>query len=111
MKDFEISHSAAQRLLSMAETGVVSPPEGGLRISVRGGGCSGLSYHMEWCSGPQEGDQTYEKIGARVYVDRRSSLFLRGSELVYESGPMSSMFRIINPNAKSTCGCGESFSV
>lgn len=85
-------------------------PAPGLRIAVRGGGCSGMSYHMEMVPGPQEGDRTFEEGGVRVYVDRKSMLFLKGSGLVWENGLQSAGFKIQNPNAKNTCGCGESFS-
>lgn len=107
---FGVTDSAADRIRAMQAAGEISPC-GGLRISVRGGGCSGLTYAIEWSPGPLEGDQTYENGGVWVYVDRKSSLFLGGSELVYEKTLMTSGFKIVNPNAKSTCGCGESFSV
>jgi len=87
----------------------------GLRISVRGGGCSGLSYHFEMDQ-EREGDHVFkhtwfEDFVEHVYVDRRSMLFLKGSVLVYEAGDFGSQLKVRNPNAKSTCGCGESFSV
>jgi len=107
---FGVTDSAADRILAMQANGELSPC-GGLRISVRGGGCSGLTYSIDWYPGALEGDQTYENGGVRVYVDRKSALFLGGSELVYETSLMTSGFKIKNPNAKSTCGCGESFSV
>lgn len=87
----------------------------GLRISVRGGGCSGLSYHFEMGQ-EKPGDHVFsrtwwEDFVDYVYVDRRSMLFLKGSTLVYEKGDFASLLKLRNPNAKSTCGCGESFSV
>jgi len=110
MIDFVVSDSATARLLQMISAGDLLPSTGGLRVSVRGGGCSGLTYAMDWVSGPSEGDRTFGNGAVRVYVEQKSMLFLGGSELVFDSGLMSSGFKIQNPNAKTTCGCGESFS-
>ncbi len=108
-KSFGISDSASRQLRKlMADRGT---PEAGLRISVKGGGCSGLSYLMDWADGPREKDRIFERDGVRVFIDGKSFLYLAGSELVYEQTLMSSMFKVQNPNVKSTCGCGESFSV
>ena len=86
-------------------------PEAGLRLAVRGGGCSGLSYVLEWAEKPRERDKVFEREGVRVFVDPKSFLYLAGTELVYEQGLMASGFKLNNPNVKSSCGCGESFSV
>lgn len=86
-------------------------PNAGLRIAVKGGGCSGLSYVLEWADQPKEKDKIFERDGARVFVDSKSLLFLSGTEVVYEESFMSSAFKLNNPNVKGTCGCGESFSV
>jgi iron-sulfur cluster assembly protein len=86
-------------------------PDAGLRIAVRGGGCSGLGYHMEWSEQPKERDKVFEREGVRIFVDPKSYLYLMGTELVYEEGLMASGFRLKNPNEKSACGCGESFTV
>lgn len=86
-------------------------PEAGLRIAVRGGGCSGLSYALEWAEKPRERDKIFERDGVRVFVDPKSYLYLIGTELVFESTLMASGFKLNNPNVKASCGCGESFSV
>jgi len=107
-KAIHISDSAflqLQKLLAVRQT-----PLAGLRIEVRGGGCSGLSYGMEWADEPAEGDVLFERSGVRVFIDAKSYLYLAGSELVYVETLTSSGFRLNNPNAKANCGCGKSFS-
>lgn len=80
----------------------------GLRLFVENGGCSGMSYGMEF--GPaQPGDEAVEQDGVRVFVDRESASHLRGSVIDYYDGLTGTGFRIQNPNAKRTCGCGTSF--
>ncbi len=109
LKTFGISEGAAARikvLLAQRNT-----PDAGLRVAVRGGGCSGLAYHMEWTEKPKERDKVFEREGVRVFVDPKSYLYLLGTEIVYESTLMASGFKLNNPNVKSACGCGESFSV
>ncbi|HEY1849582.1 MAG TPA: iron-sulfur cluster assembly accessory protein [Candidatus Binataceae bacterium] len=85
-------------------------PESGLRVKVVGGGCSGLQYRMEIDSA-KERDKVFERDGARLIVDKKSFLYLNGSELDYGEDLMAAGFRLVNPNAKRTCGCGESFVV
>jgi iron-sulfur cluster assembly protein len=81
-----------------------------LRIGVKGGGCSGFSYHMEFTDAARPQDERYEFHGLQVVVDPRSLELLRGIELDYPEG-IHSGFRWANPNATRSCGCGESFSV
>ena len=95
-----------QKLLAERQT-----PDAGLRLAVRGGGCSGLAYVMEWAEKPREKDKIFERDGVRVFVDPKSYLYLLGTEIVYESTLMASGFKLNNPNVKGSCGCGESFSV
>ncbi len=95
-----------QRLLAERQT-----PEAGLRIAVKGGGCSGLAYHMEWAEKARERDKVFEREGVRVFIDPKSYLYLMGTELVFEDGLLASGFKLQNPNEKSACGCGDSFSV
>jgi iron-sulfur cluster assembly protein len=84
--------------------------EGGLRVGVKGGGCSGLSYTFSWEKAPRLGDEVFEGVdGAKIYVDRKSLLYLNGTVLDYDTGLMSKGFVFNNPNAKTTCGCGSSF--
>lgn len=85
-------------------------PDAGLRVKVVGGGCSGLQYRMEVDSA-KERDKIFERGGARLIVDKKSFLYLNGSELDYAEELMSSGFRLVNPNVKRSCGCGESFTV
>lgn len=82
----------------------------GIRLGVKGGGCSGLSYVLEF-SKPREGDNIVEQDGVRFYLDRKSTIYLKGIVLEYKEGLSGKGFVFQNPNASSTCGCGESFSV
>jgi len=82
----------------------------GLRLAVRGGGCSGLSYQVEFTR-QEPGDRVAEFAGFRVFVDPKSLLYLKGVELDYQGGISGKGFTFRNPNAQNTCGCGESFSV
>jgi iron-sulfur cluster assembly protein len=91
----------------LAERGT---PEHGLRIGVRGGGCSGLSYFMDFTAGPEQADRVLEFDGLHVFVDPKSFLFLDGIELDYNEGIANHGFQFRNPNAKSNCGCGQSFT-
>ena len=85
-------------------------PEGGLRVKVVGGGCSGLTSKMD-VDTPRDGDKIFERDGAKVVVDRKSFLYLNGTVLDYQDGLMSSGFNLQNPNVKRSCGCGSSFVV
>jgi iron-sulfur cluster assembly protein len=81
-----------------------------LRLSVVGGGCSGLSYKMAFEEAPKEGDTLYDFAGIKVAVDPRSLLFLKGMTLDFSDGLNGQGFVFNNPNAKTSCGCGSSFS-
>lgn len=81
----------------------------GLRMKVVGGGCSGLQYQLAFDDGPRESDNVLELNGIRLFVDEKSSLYLMGTTLDFVDSLMESGFKIQNPNAKSTCGCGQSF--
>ena len=85
--------------------------EGVLRVSVKGGGCSGLTYVLDLTNEAQEGDKLIEQNGIRLAVDRKSYVFLAGTELDYSGGLNGKGFVFNNPNAKKACGCGTSFSV
>jgi len=87
------------------------PKPTGLRISVVGGGCSGFSYSMAFENSPGFLDKTYEIEGLKVFVDQASMLYLDGAEVDYVETMEGSGFKFSNPNVKSTCGCGSSFSV
>lgn len=82
----------------------------GVRLGVKGGGCSGLSYVLAF-DRPNEHDNVFEQDGVRFFMDRKSAIYLKGIVLDYKEGLTSKGFVFTNPNASSTCGCGESFSV
>jgi iron-sulfur cluster assembly protein len=106
----QLTARAIQRVrIAMAKEGV-SPEEGGLRLGVTGGGCSGLSYAIKFDSHPRERDRIYNFDGVRVFVDPKSFLYLHGMTLDYEETLMRQGFNFINPNSSRSCGCGSSFS-
>jgi iron-sulfur cluster assembly protein len=87
-------------------------PDGGLRVGVKAGGCSGFEYVFEWEAAPKETDLVFDgPNGARVWVDPRSHRLLDGTTLDYDTSLLSRGFVFQNPHAKSTCGCGVSFTV
>lgn len=81
-----------------------------LRVSVTGGGCSGMSYKLDFVDAPTERDKVFEQNGVKVAVDPKSLLFLDGMELDYSGGLNGKGFVFNNPNATKSCGCGNSFS-
>lgn len=84
---------------------------GYLRLRITGGGCNGLSYNLAFVEAPKKGDIVLENSGLRVVTDPKSALYLRGSELDYSHQLVGGGFKFSNPNATSSCSCGESFSV
>ena len=82
-----------------------------LRIKITGGGCNGLSYKMKFVAEPKRGDILVCSSGARILVDTKSALYLRGTQLDYSDKMVGGGFKFSNPNAKSSCSCGESFSI
>ena len=82
-----------------------------VRISVKAGGCSGLSYDLTFDTEMNEGDETYDDSGIALVIDVRSLLYLMNMTLDYSDGINGKGFQFINPNATRTCGCGESFSI
>ncbi len=87
------------------------PPEAGLRVSVQGGGCSGLSYKMSVDDQMDAHDRVFENHGVRLIVDMKSLLYTAGLEVDFNEDDFNGGFVFRNPNAKSSCGCGTSFSV
>jgi iron-sulfur cluster assembly protein len=87
------------------------PADSFIRVGVDSGGCSGLSYKLEFDNVLREGDQVFEDKGLKIVIDRKSFLYLAGTELDYTGGLNGKGFVFNNPNASRTCGCGESFSV
>ncbi len=99
---------AAQKLQAvLAEKNL---PGYGLRVFVSGGGCSGFQYGMAFENTTEEGDVVFEANGVRIYVDNASAMYLEGATVDYVDSLMGGGFRIENPNAVSTCSCGQSFS-
>jgi len=106
----QISENASKQIRKLLDK--QGMPAGGLRIGVKAGGCSGLSYVFAWEEQPRPGDQVIAgALGARIFVDPKSHTFLDGTVLDYDTSLISKGFVFQNPNAKSTCGCGTSFSV
>lgn len=106
----QVTDKAVKKIrVAMAKEGI-SPTEGGLRLGVMGGGCSGLSYSIKFDTQPRERDRIYEFDGVRVFVDPKSFLYLHGMTLDYEETLMRQGFNFINPNSSRSCGCGSSFS-
>lgn len=85
-------------------------PEHGLRVGVRGGGCSGNSYFMEFCEQEAEGDHVVLSHDVKLVVDPKSRMVLDGTEIDFVTGLMGSGFKFNNPNVRHSCACGESFS-
>lgn len=87
------------------------PENSFVRVGVEGGGCSGLMYQLDFDDQIKDGDQVFEDNGVKVVVDKKSFLYLVGTELEYTGGLNGKGFVFKNPNASRTCGCGESFSI
>ncbi|MFQ5798533.1 MAG: iron-sulfur cluster insertion protein ErpA [Bacteroidota bacterium] len=87
------------------------PESIGLRVGVKGGGCSGMSYVLAFDEKPKEGDETFEIQGVNVFVDQKSLMYLSGTQLDFTDGLNGTGFVFNNPQAKKTCGCGSSFGV
>ena len=83
----------------------------GVRVAVKGGGCSGLTYDLQITDEERETDKVVEQHGVKVMVDKKSYIYLVGTELEFSDGLNGKGFVFVNPNAKKTCGCGTSFSV
>lgn len=103
-----LTENAVQKILALVASD--AREESGLRVKVVGGGCSGLSYKMD-LDQKRDGDRVFERDGARIIVDRKSYLYLNGTELDYADDLMHAGFNLRNPNVKRSCGCGASFGV
>ena len=103
-----LSVSAAQKVSSLLHK--QGRPAGVLRVAVIGGGCSGLQYKMDLQDRPQNRDILVESAGVQVVVDPKSALYVTGSELDYVEALQGGGFKVTNPNAATSCSCGESFS-
>ena len=110
VQGLQVTERAVKRIRAVMAREGISPTEGGLRLGVLGGGCSGLSYSIKFDTQPRERDRVFEFDGVRVFVDPKSFLYLHGMTLDYEESLMHQGFNFINPNSSRTCGCGSSFS-
>lgn len=107
-KGISLSPLAAEKVKELlAQRGTT---EHGLRVGVRGGGCSGNSYFMEFCEQESAEDEVTLSEGVKLVVDTKSTLLLEGTQIDFVSGLMGSGFKFNNPNVRHSCACGESFS-
>src|SRR6201989_3321145 len=102
-KGITVTEKAIARIKSAMIKEGVSPEQGGLRVGVQGGGCSGLSYNIRFDSQPRERDRVYEFDGVRLFVDPKSFIYLHGMVLDYEETLMKQGFNFINPNSQKSC--------
>ncbi|SFR98068.1 iron-sulfur cluster assembly protein [Granulicella pectinivorans] len=120
-KGIQVTLKALKRIRNAMAKENVSPEQGGLRVGITGGGCSGLSYNIRFDSQPRERDRVYSfdqaplglNDGAppiRIFVDPKSFIYLHGMVLDFEETIMRQGFNFINPNSTKSCGCGSSFS-
>jgi iron-sulfur cluster assembly protein len=108
-KSITVTEKALARIRAvLAAEGLAG--QGGLRLGVQGGGCSGLSYAVQFESGPQERDRIFTFDDVRIFVDPKSFIYLAGMTLDYEETLMKTGFVFQNPNATKSCGCGSSFT-
>ena len=103
-----ITDKAAAKVREFAHTRAME--RFGLKVAVKGGGCSGLTYVLEIVTGPEETDKIIEDHGLELYVPKKAFVFLAGTLLDFSDGLNGKGFVFTNPNAKKTCGCGTSFS-
>ena len=107
-----VSEKALQHVVNLMMESNITPDSHHLRVGVKGGGCSGLSYVMDFDNTIESTDETVEIDGGlKVVIDRKSVLYLYGTELDYSDGLNGKGFQWGNPNASRTCGCGESFAL
>ena len=104
----EISDGAVHEVRRMMQKEGVQAA--GMRVGVKGGGCSGLSYNLAFETQSRTGDKVFEREGIKLFCDLKSYIYLNGTVLDYDSGLMGKGFVFMNPNAKKSCGCGSSFS-
>jgi iron-sulfur cluster assembly protein len=108
----EISDKALNHVLELMVEGGIKPDTHNLRVGVKGGGCSGLTYTMDFDDKIEPTDDLFEfEGGLKIVIDRKSMLYLYGTELQYSDGLNGKGFQWVNPNASRTCGCGESFAL
>src|SRR6202163_150214 len=109
-KGIQVTDHALRRIRSAMAKENVSVEQGGLRLGVQGGGCSGLSYNIRFDSQPRERDRVFQFDDVRVFVDPKSFIYLHGMILDYQETLIQQGFVFVNPNSSKSCGCGTSFS-
>jgi len=107
----KVSETAKKKVIELMEDDGFNATTDYVRVGVKSGGCSGLSYDLKFDNAQQEGDKIFEDNGIKVVVDKKSFLYLIGTTLEYSGGLNGTGFVFNNPNANRTCGCGESFSL
>jgi iron-sulfur cluster assembly protein len=106
-----VTARAAQEIKAQLARRTQSSARSGVRLGVKGGGCSGMSYVIEYCDQPRDKDKVFEVDGAKVYVDPKSLIYLNGTTFDFVDTFQQKGFKFVNPQVKSECGCGESFTV
>jgi len=109
-RGIQVTDKALARVRSAMSKEGISPEQGGLRLGVQGGGCSGLSYNVRFDTQPRERDRIFQFSDVRVFVDPKSFIYLNGMILDYQETLMQQGFVFVNPQATKSCGCGTSFS-
>ncbi len=107
----KVSETAKKKVVELMKDDGYNPSKDYVRVGVKSGGCSGLSYDLKFDNEHQEEDKVFEDNGVRIIVDKKSFLYLIGTTLEYSGGLNGAGFVFNNPNANRTCGCGESFSL
>lgn len=107
----KVSEQAKKKVVELMSDNGYNPDTDYIRVGVKSGGCSGLSYDLKFDKEQIEGDKVFEDNGVKIIVDKKSFLYLIGTTLEYSGGLNGTGFVFNNPNANRTCGCGESFSL
>lgn len=107
----KVSETAQKRLVGLMEESGYVAEKSFVRVGVTSGGCSGLSYNLDFDTEMKDSDKLFEDNGVKIVVDKKSFLYLVGTTLEYSGGLNGKGFSFNNPNASRTCGCGESFAV
>ncbi|WP_179344500.1 HesB/IscA family protein [Winogradskyella ursingii] len=107
----KVSETAKKKVVELMTDDGYNPASDYVRVGVKSGGCSGLSYDLKFDNSQIDGDKVFEDNGVKIIVDKKSFLYLIGTTLEYSGGLNGTGFVFNNPNANRTCGCGESFSL
>lgn len=107
----KVSDIAKKKVIELMSEDGFNSTQDFVRVGVKSGGCSGLSYELKFDKEKNEGDKVFEDNGIKIIIDKKSFLYLAGTTLEYSGGLNGTGFVFNNPNAQRTCGCGESFSL